>query len=185
MSKYESLSDGQLISACRQGDGAAWDVLVGRYERLVYTIPRRYGLTQDEVDDVFQSVWLLLLQHLHALHQPERVSAWLVTTARRECWKRRRGATYHRECAMKQGHLSQHGRVEGPEELLLRYEQQLAVRRAMQKLGDRCRRLLHSLYYDTPKPSYADIATTLNIAVGSIGAIRARCLKKLSQKLEL
>jgi len=185
MSKYESLSDSQLICACRKEEEAAWDVLVARYERLVYTIPRRYGLRQEEVDDVFQSVWLLLLQHLHTLQQPERVSAWLVTTARRECWKRRRGAAYQRECAMDPSDLPEKWQVEGPEELVIRYEQQLAVRRAMLGLGDRCRRLLHLLYYEVPKPAYAQIAATLNMAVGSIGAIRARCLKKLSKNLEL
>lgn len=181
MSRYESLSDEKLIEACRQQDEAAWDVLVTRYERLVYTIPRRYGLSQDEVDDVFQSVWLLLLKKMHRLQQPERVSAWLVTTARRECWKRRRGG-YMREHTVEPSNLPQ-GQVEGPEELVLRYEQQLAIRRAMQQLGERCRRLLHLLYYTMPKPAYTEIANTLNLAVGSIGAIRARCLKQLSQKL--
>ena len=185
MGKYESLSDKRLIEACRKKEAAAWDVLVTRYERLVYTIPRRYGLRQEEVDDVFQSVWLLLLQHLHTLQQPERVSAWLVTTARRECWKRRRGAAYQRERAMDPRDLPEKELVEGPEELVIRYEQQQAIRRAMLALGDRCRRLLHLLYYEIPKPGYADIAATLNMAVGSIGAIRARCLKKISQKLEL
>ncbi len=185
MRKYESMSDRQLIFACRKQEQAAWDVLVARYERLVYTIPRRYGLRPDEVDDVFQSVWLLLLQHLHTLQQPERVSAWLVTTARRECWKRRRGAAYQREKSVAPHDLPERGQSEGPEELVLRYERQLAVRRAIQQLGDRCRRLLHLLYYEVPKPAYAEIAASLNMAVGSIGAIRARCLKKISQTLEL
>ena len=30
---------------------------MARYERLVYTVPSRYGLTQGEVEDVYQSVW--------------------------------------------------------------------------------------------------------------------------------
>ena len=183
MSRYESLSDKELIEACCQQDEAAWDVLVARYERLVYTIPRRYGLRQEEVDDVFQSVWLLLLKNMQTLEQPERVSAWLVTTARRECWKRRRGG-HMREYTVEPSNLPQ-GQVEGPEELVLRYEQQLAIRRAVQQLGTRCRRLLDLLYYTVPKPAYAEIASALNLAVGSVGAIRARCLKQLSQKLEL
>lgn len=77
-------SAAQLIAACQAGDDAAWDALVVRYERLVYTIPLRYGLTAAEADDVFQTVWLKLLQHLPTLRQPDRVAAWLVTTARRE-----------------------------------------------------------------------------------------------------
>ena len=64
---YKHLSDADLISACKSGEEAAWDALVARYERLVYTIPSRYGLTQTEVNDVFQSVWLSLLKNLKTL----------------------------------------------------------------------------------------------------------------------
>jgi RNA polymerase sigma factor (sigma-70 family) len=186
MSKYNSFSDSQLIYACREGVEAAWDALVSRYERLVYTIPRRYGLTQAEVDDVFQSVWLLLLQHLDRIKQPERISAWLVTTARRESIKRRRTTEYKRVSYMEPDFFSKLEQTDRstPEEIVIRYEQQQAVRHAMERLGERCRRLLQMLYYDSPKASYATIAATLNLAVGSIGAIRGRCLRKLNQLLE-
>lgn len=187
MSKYNTYSDSQLIYACREGVDAAWDTLVTRYERLVYTIPRRYGLTQAEVEDVFQSVWLLLLQHLDNIKEPERISAWLVTTARRESIKRRRTSEYKRVRTMDASFFSKLEQTERrtPEEMVIRYEQQQAIRQAMGKLGERCRRLLQMLYYDNPKPSYADIAATLNLAIGSIGAIRGRCLRKLSQILEV
>ncbi len=185
MSKYDTFSDSQLIYACREGVGAAWDTLVARYERLVYTIPRRYGLTQAEVEDVFQSVWLLLLQHLESIKQPERISAWLVTTARRESIKRRRNTEYKRVSSMDSDFFAKLEQTDRstPEELVIRYEQQQAVRQAMGRLGERCRRLLQMLYYDSPKRSYATIAATLNLAIGSIGAIRGRCLQKLSQLL--
>lgn len=61
MKKYKELSDAELVAACRQGEAQAWDTLLARYERLVYTVPIRYGLTPGEADDVFQSVWAALL----------------------------------------------------------------------------------------------------------------------------
>ena len=61
---YKQLSDADLILECQKGEEEAWDALVARYERLVYTIPFRYGLTPTEVSDVFQSVWLSLLRNL-------------------------------------------------------------------------------------------------------------------------
>ncbi|MCI0394361.1 MAG: sigma-70 family RNA polymerase sigma factor [Chloroflexi bacterium] len=186
MSNYSQLSDEQLVNACRAGDEAAWDMLVGRYERLVYTIPIRYGLSAYEVQDVFQSVWLSLLQHLPALRQPERLSAWLVTTARRECWERRRGADYERTQNPQAGLIGADAWIEeaSTEEVVTFYERQAKVREALKHLDDPCRRLLWQLYYDAGRPSYTDIAAKLRIPIGSIGPTRARCLEKLRRLLE-
>ncbi len=185
MPGYDQRSDAQLIAACRAGDAAAWDALVARYERLVYTIPLRYGLSRTEADDVFQTVWLRLLEHLPTLRQPERVAAWLVTTARRECWDRRRRAEHKRTDAVPPEALPESRWVDelSPEEIVLRYERQQAIRRAVDRLEERCRRLLRLLYYEPRKPSYAEIAARLQIPVGSIGPTRARCLQKLRKLL--
>lgn len=185
MPRYDQLSDAQLVAACRAGDAAAWDALVARYERLVYTIPLRYGLTRAEADDVFQTVWLKLLERLPTLRQPERVGAWLVTTARRECWGRRRSAEHKRTDTVAPEALPESRWIDelSPEEILLRYERQHAIRRAIERLEERCRHLLQLLYYESSRPSYAEIAARLRIPVGSIGPTRARCLQKLRKLL--
>jgi RNA polymerase sigma factor (sigma-70 family) len=181
MTEYSELPDEELVFACRSGDDSDWDVLVERYERLVYTIPSRYGLTPTEIDDVFQSVWLSLLKNLDKLREPDRVSAWLVTTARRECWERRRGADYERTVTTDFDTLllDREGNELPPEEVVVTYRQYQTLQQGMENLGDRCRRLLQLLYYDTSVPSYADVAETLDMPIGSIGPMRARCLKKL------
>lgn len=181
MTEYSELPDEELVVACRTGDNDAWDALVERYERLVYTIPARYGLTPSEIDDVFQSVWLSLLKNLEKLREPDRVSAWLVTTARRECWERRRGADYERTVTTDLDTLlmDREGNELPPEEVVATYRQYQTLEQGMENLGDRCRRLLQLLYYDTSVPSYADVAEILDMPIGSIGPMRARCLKKL------
>lgn len=186
MSDDTQPSPAQLIAACRAGDADAWDALVARYERLIYTIPLRYGLTSAEADDVFQTVWLKLLQHLDNLREPNRVAAWLVTTARRECWNRRRGAHHENVQVMAPESLPEDSWVEEltPEQIVLRYDQHRAVRQAIGRLGERCRQLLRSLYYDPAEPTYAEIAARLDMPVGSIGPTRARCLQKLRQVLK-
>lgn len=183
---YKLLSDAELISACKTGEEAAWDALVDRYERLVYTIPARYGLTPAEVSDVFQSVWLALLKNLENLRQPDRVAAWLVTTTRRECWERRRGVNYERVITAElDGQLvKQKSDEPSPDEIVATYERHEALRQAMDRLDDRCGRLLNLLYFDPDIPSYADVAETLSMPIGSIGPLRARCLKKLRKILE-
>ena len=80
-------SDKQLLLACRKGDQAAWEALIHRYQRLIYAIPRRAGLNDDQAADVFQDVFATLFQKLDDIDQPERLHSWLVTTARRKTWR--------------------------------------------------------------------------------------------------
>ncbi|MBK8903196.1 MAG: sigma-70 family RNA polymerase sigma factor [Anaerolineaceae bacterium] len=184
MRNYKNFSPTQLVEACRQQDYLAWNELVTRYERLVYTVPLRYGLPQAEAEDVFQTVWLALLNHLDALEQPERVAAWLVTTARRETWSRRRGADFERDAGVTVEQLDNPNEEDTSEEMMVQYERQTAVRRALSRLEERCQRLLKLLYYTTEKPEYTTIANELDIPVGSIGPTRARCLEKLRKEME-
>lgn len=181
MTDFGQLTDEKLIDACRGGDEGAWVALVERYERLVYTVPARYGLTPSEIDDVFQSVWLSLLRNLDKLREPDRVSAWLVTTARRECWERRRGADYERTVSTDFDDIliDHEGNEMPPEEVVSAYREHESLRQAIEQLQDRCRRLLWFLYFDANIPSYSDVADKLDMPIGSIGPMRARCLKKL------
>jgi RNA polymerase sigma factor (sigma-70 family) len=181
MTDYSQYADERLISACESGDSLAWDALVERYQRLVYTIPARYGLTSAEIDDVFQSVWLSLLRNLKNLREPSRVSAWLVTTARRECWERRRGSDYERSVSTDLDTIltEKEGDEMSPEDLVAQYREHQVLKEAMGQLGGRCQELLWLLYFDAAIPSYADVAEKLDMPIGSIGPMRARCLKKL------
>jgi RNA polymerase sigma factor (sigma-70 family) len=186
MTNYDGCSDEELVAACREGTEAAWNVLVGRYERLVYTVPLRYGLGRLEADDVYQAVWITLLKHLPTLEQPARISAWLVTTAKHECWQRRRGADFERSSAMDPELLTEGSELESEsvEEIIGRFERHEHLGRVLQELDERCRRLLHYLYYDADGLSYEEIGRSLNMPPGAIGPTRARCLRKLRELLE-
>jgi RNA polymerase sigma factor (sigma-70 family) len=186
MTNYTKCTDEALIAACREGSEAAWNSLVGRYERLVYTIPLRYGLSHSEADDVFQAVWVVLLKHLHTLEQPDRLSAWLVTTAKRECWNSRRGADYDRTTVVPPESMPEKEwpHEEETEAIVGRFEQHQALEQLLKELDDRCRQLLYYLYYDPQKPSYEEIGRYLDMPIGAIGPTRTRCLQKLQALME-
>jgi RNA polymerase sigma factor (sigma-70 family) len=181
------LSDEALVLACRRGDALAWEALIQRYQRLIYAIPRRSGLNDDQVADVFQHVFATLIENLDSIQQPARVGAWLATTARRESWRLGR----HESGATRSVDDDQDDRVAGalpdttllPDELMLRLEMQHQMRVAVAALDERCRRLLTLLFYRSDPPAYAEIATALSLPEGSIGPTRARCLKKLRRLL--
>lgn len=176
----ESLSDEALVAACRGGDEAAWKALVRRYQRLVYTVPARAGLGQDVAADVFQDVFAALVENIHAIEQPARLRAWLVTTARYKTWRAVCGVRASRRSDGGEGAMLAVPDGEPlPDEALERLEEQHAVRAAVAALDDRCRQLITLLFYRPDSPSYAEVAASLGIPTGSVGPTRARCLRKL------
>ena len=171
-------SDPKLIRACLAGHADAWNEVVDRYGRLVYSIPKRYGLDDADADDVFQSVFTILYRKLESLEDQTRLSAWLITTTHRECW--RIGKKGKAGDALNEQMVN----VDRPTESRLEtWEQQHLVREAVGRLGGQCRDLLTALFLDSSEPSYEQIAERLNIKVGSIGPTRARCFKKLEALL--
>jgi RNA polymerase sigma factor (sigma-70 family) len=177
-------SDEALVSACRRGDEAAWETLIRRYQRLVYTVPRRAGLDEHLSADVFQAVFVKLVEKLDLLDQPARVSAWLVTTARRETWRVSRQARLHvAQLDEDDERLDMPDDRPIPEEMMVHLEEQHLVRQAVDSLDERCRTLLTLLFYQHDPPSYAEIAARLGTNEGSIGPTRARCLQKLLRLL--
>lgn len=178
-------SDQQLLRACQRGDEVAWEALVNRYQRLIYTIPRRAGLDDDQAADIFQEVFTTLFQKLNHIEQPERLQAWLVTTARRKTWRlilERKGsksAGSHDETNEDEITSLPDG-APLPDEVLVDLEEQHRVRTAVTRLDDRCRKLIDMLFYAAEPPPYAEIAKSLGTSAGSIGPTRARCLEKLT-----
>jgi RNA polymerase sigma factor (sigma-70 family) len=170
-------NDPALIEACLRGDRGAWELLVERYSRLVWSIPRKYGLPSEDAEDVHQTVFASLIHHLADLRDRERLSSWLITTATRECWRLRRQSSGRRATVGDEA-LDQAPEVPLPETDVVDEQRQL-VREGMDRLNERCKHLLQVLFSSHDEPHYPQIAHQLDIPVGSIGPTRARCLAKL------
>lgn len=176
--------DSDLIEACLNGNSRAWEVLLTRYQRLIYSIPLRYGFQEHDANDIFQNVSILLLENLSRLRDRERLGAWLVITTRRECWRmfrQRQDVLLNSETASLNEQPSSRPQSEDD---YLALERQSIIRSALGQMGAPCQQLLTLLFYAEPRPAYAEIALTLALPAGSIGPTRARCLEKLMNILE-
>jgi len=170
-------NDEQLIAACASNEAWAWDAIVDRHKRLVYAVALRSGLVREDAADVFQVVFIALLEHLHTLRSPQGLAAWLITTTKRESWRwlRRR----EREDVQPEGDVASAAAAEqwnsaGPDDSVL--ADQALVHAALEELHERCRALLRLLYLDSSAPSYGAISRKFGIPRGSVGPTRARCL---------
>ncbi|MFO1341055.1 MAG: sigma-70 family RNA polymerase sigma factor [Burkholderiaceae bacterium] len=184
-------ADAVLVERCRAGDAAAWAALVARYQRLVYAIVTRMGLDEHAAADVFQTVFERLTRHLATLREPERLQAWVVTTAKREGLAARRQG--QRQVSMTRDDDSDPDATdqwdfadETPraEEQLEELQQLHRLRLGLERLDERCRELLLLVFRDEDEHlGYDEIGQRLGLPVGSIGPTRARCLGKLRKLL--
>jgi RNA polymerase sigma factor (sigma-70 family) len=171
-----------VLRAASLGDRDAWDRLVARFSGLVWAVVRSFRLDAEAAADVNQTTWLRLVEHLEDIRDPLRLGSWLATTARRECIRAVRLAG--RQLPTDQeSRLDAAAPVEEVGEGLLRLERDTALWRQFQTLSARCQQLLRVLMADPP-PSYAEVGAALDMPIGSIGPVRARCLAALRAKLE-
>ena len=166
--------DNELIERCLKGDQAAWKDLVVRYQRLVYSVAHVFCTNPEDVSDVFQQVWLELYQQLADVRKIEALPAWLITVARRRSY-----AVLH----SKYGNEPLEEDIPVHSEQLAQVEREHAIERALDQLPERCRRLIHLLYFDANEPSYSQIAQEIGMPEASVGPTRARCLEKLRKLL--
>ena len=183
------MGDGSSVSAlvarvC-DGDQEAWNELIDRYSPLVWSICQRYKLSPQDIDDVSQSVWLLLVEHVTGIREAAALPGWLSTTTKREIFRVLRAARRHdHDDLPPDGQILADADEATIEEGLIVAELRAALRAAFDELQPNCHELLSLPVTDPPLP-YADISTALGIPVGSIGPKRARCLERLRRSPHL
>ncbi|MFF3875443.1 RNA polymerase sigma factor [Streptomyces sp. NPDC001978] len=180
---------GVLVRAAVDGDAAAWKALVEGLSPLVWSVVRAHRLSDADGHEVFQTVWLRFAQHLGRIREPEKAGSWLASTARHECLKVIKGLTRLMPTDDPQV-LDRVSEERTPEQTLIDSEEAAAqaerIRHLWQEfeeLGERCRQLLRVLMA-APPPSYVEVSAALGIAVGSIGPLRQRCLRRLRARLD-
>ena len=160
------------------GDTRAWNQLVDQYAGMVWAVARSYRLSAADAADVSQTTWLRLVEHLDRIEQPERLGAWLATTARHEALRVARQAS--RQLPVGDDITIDLVAAEGAstDAALLADERAHALWGLVTRLPVRCRLILRLLTADPPL-SYRDLGEALEMPVGSIGPTRARCLEHL------
>jgi RNA polymerase sigma factor (sigma-70 family) len=178
--------DRDLIRRCRKGSAGAWHQLLNKYERLVYSIPLRYGLSRDDAADIAQITFTILIQSLDSLAEDSRLGPWLATVARRHTWRllerNRREAASER---LEGTDISESAVLLGKSdaESIEHWELTEWLDAGLSKISEPCRKLLLALYFQPERSSYAEVAERLDMPVGSIGPSRARCIRRLKQML--
>jgi RNA polymerase sigma factor (sigma-70 family) len=173
--------DARLIKDCLLGNESAWSELVSKYKNLIFSIPVKYGLSREDAADIFQAVCLDLLNDLPKIREHGALAGWIIRVTYNKCFHRKRDTDRYVPSEPVETSVPEE---DIPEALLLEVQREQLLRRAVRQLSSRCQQLIHMLFFEFPVRPYQEVAKSLNLATGSIGFIRGRCLEKLRQSLE-
>lgn len=155
-----------------------FDALFARFYPELFGLLWRVLGDRMETEDTLQDTFVKLADQADVQARPDaEVGAWLRRVGMNLAFNRlrasRRGRNHLARVALLEGTSSEAIESEraGPSGVVIRGEEQAAVRRALAEVPERQRECLlmrHSGY------SYAEIAATLGIAVGSVGVLLSR-----------
>ena len=173
--------DERLVQECLAGDERAWNKLIDKYKRLIYSVPVKYGLSPDDASDIFQNVCVDLFTNLSKLRKIESIRSWLITVATHKCFHFKKQQKGDVELDAMEQEMAEE--IAPAPEVMQEIQQEQAVRDAIQKLTPRCAELVRLLFFEQPPIPYNEVAKKLGLATGSIGFIRGRCLNRLQKIL--
>lgn len=173
------LTNTDLLAKAGIGDEDAWREIVRRHLPLLWTVARSLRLGEADAADVCQNTWLTLAEHLTRIREPEKLSAWLITTTRNEGLRvlRLRG----RETPVELWGPPDADHPE-PEDVVITGDLAKTVWRAYSSLTDRCQEILRLLAY-APDLTYRQMAAILEMPATNLGSTRSRCLAVLRRRV--
>jgi RNA polymerase sigma factor (sigma-70 family) len=171
----------EQIRRHRAGDTRAMNEIVRSVTPWLHHVAFSCGLSRHSADDVVQSTMESVLAHLPSLRDPDCGLAWMSIIARREAI---RVSREERRIDPVEDPETLHIETDSadPEQIAMAHLSRDVLLRAIAKLSERQRGLLHVLFFDGAL-DYSTIASRLGIPVGSIGPTRQRGLMKVRDLL--
>jgi RNA polymerase sigma-70 factor (ECF subfamily) len=187
-------TDEQLVARCRQGDAAAFDSLVERYQRKVLGLCLRHLRSYEEACDLAQEVFVQVFKHLPDFEGRSSFSTWLYRVSLNACYNRGRyfkakgrGSVTSLDSMLerKEGGADSSGllrdKATGPLEALQLSEDLAQLRQAMDALDDDHRKVVDLV--DIEELSYDEAAKVLDLPLNTVRSRLSRARQQLKVKL--
>jgi RNA polymerase sigma-70 factor (ECF subfamily) len=182
------LDDLEIIRRSLEGEPGAFNMLVSKYEHMVFSLALRIMKSREDAEDVTQEVFLNAYNHLADYQSRFKFSTWLLKITKNQALYRLRGAKNRPVPADDLDILSSGApdtvapQASNPEEAAERNEFKGVVLDILQTLPDKYRLtlMLRHLF----ERSYQDISDILEMNIGTVKTNIHLGRKLLRQKLE-
>lgn len=185
------LADEELVSLYHNdGDRQAFEVLVRRYERPIYSYLFRYLGHEEQARDAFQATFITVFQRLDQFESSRRFRPWLYAIATNKAIDLKRHLKRRAACSLDSasnedefsGRTSLGQSIESkemdPVSSAMQSETVGRVRDVLGMMNQPTQELLEMVFYQGLK--YADISEALDIPVGTVKSRVFNAIRKLN-----
>lgn len=173
----DAVADSELLARFLHRDEAAFEALVRRHGPLILSVCRRIARHEQDAEDAFQAVFLILAKKAAAIRNPDLLGNWLHGIAIRVAQRARRGAHRRRRREVQAVNLPEPAaRVENADAEVGRL-----LHEELGKLSGIYREAI--LLCDLRGVSRAEAAKILGIAEGTVSSRLAAGRKRLAERL--
>lgn len=175
------LEDAELVDLARDGDVAAYEELVSRYQgiahRVAWLVARQAGEAEDAVQEAFVKAYYALPRFRPGA--PFR--PWLLRIVANEAKNRARSASRRESLLLRAGAADPGDAAPSPEAATLAREDAEALARALGRLRESDRLVIAYRYLF--EMSEAEVADALGVRRGTVKSRLSRALTKLRTEL--
>ncbi|MEX0601864.1 MAG: sigma-70 family RNA polymerase sigma factor [Bacteroidota bacterium] len=172
-------SDQELVDAVRQGQEAAFNEVVRRYQERVYGVVRRFMGSHDDADDVVQEVFVRAYEGFGSFRGDSSLFTWLYRIAVNQSLNALRGRNIGKFFRLEEIGDEEDRTTERPDETLERSENRSLIEQAVARLPERQKTVFLLRYYE--KLSYEEISRILNTSVGGLKANYFHAVRKIER----
>jgi RNA polymerase sigma-70 factor, ECF subfamily len=189
---FDEMSDEELIVNYRDtGERAAFNTLVARYERELYSYLRRYLGDASMAEDAFQATFLQVHLKCDQYEEGRKFRPWLYTIATNQAIDAQRRNKRHRNVSLdrttKGSETDELGTLMDllvskevdPEQRMQASQQRDWIRQAVEQLPESLRQVVNLIYYQGLK--YREAADVLGIPVGTVKSRLHSAILKLNE----
>src|SRR5688500_7596717 len=97
MTKYQHISEVEIISKVVNGESSAFEVLIRSYNPTLYKIGRSYGYTHEDVQDLMQDAFINAYRSLGQLENKLYFKTWLTRIMLNECYRKNHKISFRKE----------------------------------------------------------------------------------------
>jgi RNA polymerase sigma-70 factor (ECF subfamily) len=173
----QDAEDSVLIERCRQGDPDAFEPIVERYQRLLFTVALRMLGNHDEANDAAQNAFVKAYEKLDTFDASRRFFSWIYRILLNECLNVRRDRHPHEQLT------PELATVDSPVEQLENAERRRRVQAAVRDLPHEQREVIVLRHFT--ELSYDEIAEVLGIPAKTVKSRLHTARQHLGQILAL
>ena len=138
-------SDNEIIMQCLKGDVDAFELLISKYKRLIYSTAYRMMGNNEEAEDISQEVFIRIYNSLHRYNPEYKFTTWIMKITSNLCLdylRKRKGEAI----PLDDGIIIKDDK-DTPEEEYLRKENSKVVQQAINRIPDKYREYLILYHY--------------------------------------